>query len=162
MSSASDLTSGQLIKISEFAEQNQLSPRALRLYEEQGLIKPAQRTKGGFRLYTNEQKERLKYIQKLQDLGCSLAEIREMIQEWQTSPVAGQGMKALELAYTKHLNRVRDVLSRLKSIEKDLVHSLAFLKGCQVCDLNQSAQDSCPQCDRVNEGGDLIVGIVKE
>ena len=160
MSSSSKLVPHQLIKISEFAEQNQLSPRALRLYEEQGLLEPAQRTKGGFRLYTTEQIDRLKYIQKFQDLGCSLAEIRDMIQEWQDSPTAGQGMKALELAYAKRLSQVREVLTRLKNIEDDLVHSLTFLKGCQVCDVNQSAQDGCPQCDRVNEGGDLIVGIV--
>ena len=161
MSSSSDLTSNNLIKISEFAEKNQLSPRALRLYEEHGLLEPAKRTKGGFRLYEDAQKDRLKYIQMLQDLGCSLAEIKELIQEWQNPTVAGQGMKALELAYTKHLSRVREVMSRLKTIEEDLVHSLDFLKGCQVCVSDQPTQQSCPQCDRAHEGGDLIVGIIQ-
>ena len=116
MSSPSKLVPNQLIKISEFAEQNQLSPRALRLYEEQGLLEPAQRTKGGFRLYTTEQIDRLKYIQKFQDLGCSLAEIRDMIQEWQDSPTAGQGMKALELAYAKRNQRGLCYATRRRSI----------------------------------------------
>ena len=158
---SSESSSKPLMKISEFAKKNHLSARALRLYEEQGLLTPVKRSEGGFRFYKADQALRLNYIQSLQDLGCSLSEIKEMMQQWQTPSTAGEGMKALEQSYRQYLDHVRHIKTRLKKIEDDLIQGLAFLEGCQECNSEQSAQESCPQCDRVAEGGDLIVGITQ-
>jgi DNA-binding transcriptional MerR regulator len=54
-----------MMKISEFAEFTQRSPRALRLYEELGLLTPHERTEGGFRFYHADQAICLAYIDKL-------------------------------------------------------------------------------------------------
>src|SRR6202162_3720576 len=59
--------------ISAVAEQYQLHPQTLRLYEREGLLKPS-RSDGNTRLYTAEDLERLEVILKLtRDLGVNLA-----------------------------------------------------------------------------------------
>src|SRR5438477_12513334 len=59
--------------ISAIAEQYQLHPQTLRLYERKGLLKPS-RSDGNTRLYTPDDLERLEVILKLtRDLGVNLA-----------------------------------------------------------------------------------------
>jgi MerR family transcriptional regulator, heat shock protein HspR len=59
--------------ISAVAEQYNIHPQTLRLYEREGLLKPS-RSDGNTRLYTDEDLERLEVILKLtRDLGVNLA-----------------------------------------------------------------------------------------
>jgi MerR family transcriptional regulator/heat shock protein HspR len=59
--------------ISAVAEQYQIHPQTLRLYEREGLLKPS-RSEGNTRLYTDDDLERLEMILKLtRDLGVNLA-----------------------------------------------------------------------------------------
>ncbi len=69
------------LQIGEAAERSQLTQRTLRYYEEKGLLHPPTRMDGGFRLYSEEDMERIDRIRQLKDLlGFSLAEIKEMIE----------------------------------------------------------------------------------
>jgi MerR family transcriptional regulator/heat shock protein HspR len=75
--------------ISAIAEQYQIHPQTLRLYEREGLLKPS-RSDGNTRLYTEEDTERLEVILKLtRDLGVNLAGVeiilnmREKMEEMQ-------------------------------------------------------------------------------
>ena len=75
--------------ISAVAEQYQLHPQTLRLYEREGLLKPS-RSDGNTRLYTDGDLERLEVILKLtRDLGVNLAGVeiilnmREKMEEMQ-------------------------------------------------------------------------------
>lgn len=59
--------------ISAVAEQYNIHPQTLRLYEREGLLRPS-RSDGNTRLYTDEDLERLEVILKLtRDLGVNLA-----------------------------------------------------------------------------------------
>ena len=59
--------------ISAVAEQYEIHPQTLRLYEREGLLKPS-RSEGNTRLYTSEDLERLEVILHLtRDLGVNLA-----------------------------------------------------------------------------------------
>jgi MerR family transcriptional regulator/heat shock protein HspR len=59
--------------ISAIAEQYDIHPQTLRLYEREGLLKPT-RSEGNTRLYTDKDVERLEIILKLtRDLGVNLA-----------------------------------------------------------------------------------------
>ena len=59
--------------ISAVAEQYQIHPQTLRLYEREGLLTPS-RSDGNTRLYTDEDLERLEVILKLtRELGVNLA-----------------------------------------------------------------------------------------
>jgi MerR family transcriptional regulator/heat shock protein HspR len=76
--------------ISAVAEQYEIHPQTLRLYEREGLLKPS-RSEGNTRLYTDEDLERLEVILHLtRDLGVNLAGVeiilnmREKMAEMQT------------------------------------------------------------------------------
>lgn len=62
-------------QIGEVAETVDLSLRTVRYYEEMGLITPEQRTDGGFRLYTEENIDRLLLIKQMKPLGFSVQEM---------------------------------------------------------------------------------------
>ena len=71
---------GQRFQIGEVAERTGVTQRTLRFYEERELITPTDRLEGGFRLYSENDIERVTLIKKLQELlGLSLAEIKEMV-----------------------------------------------------------------------------------
>ena len=76
--------------ISSVAEQYEIHPQTLRLYEREGLLKPS-RSEGNTRLYTGDDLERLEVILHLtRDLGVNLAGVeiilnmREKMREMQT------------------------------------------------------------------------------
>ena len=68
-------------QIGEVAQRTGLTQRTLRFYEERGLVTPADRMEGGFRLYSEADIGRVELIKQLQDLlGFTLAEIKEMVE----------------------------------------------------------------------------------
>lgn len=67
-----------LFTISDLADELDISTRAIRFYEERGLILP-KRTKGNHRVYSKRDRARLKLILRGKRLGYSLEEISEMI-----------------------------------------------------------------------------------
>src|SRR2546425_2786574 len=65
--------------ISAVAEQYQIHPQTLRLYEREGLLKPS-RSDGNTRLYTDEDLETLEVILHLtRDLGVNLAGVEVIL-----------------------------------------------------------------------------------
>jgi DNA-binding transcriptional MerR regulator len=72
----------RLLRIQEVAEDTGLTPRAIRYYEEVGLLAPAGRSEGAYRLYDGEDLDRLRFIRGLRDdAGFSLAEIRQLLED---------------------------------------------------------------------------------
>src|SRR5581483_7797280 len=68
------------MQIGEVAERTGLTQRTLRYYEAIGLLPPATRMEGGFRLYSERDLRRLEQIVQLKRLlGFSLAEIRQIV-----------------------------------------------------------------------------------
>jgi len=65
--------------IGELAENTGLSLRTIRHYDEIGLLKASGRTDGGFRLYTQEDQDRLMLIRRMKPLGFSLEEMIELL-----------------------------------------------------------------------------------
>ena len=71
-----------LLKINEVAAETGLTTRAIRYYEELGLLEPAARSGGAYRLYDESDLERLRYIKELRDeAGFSLAQIGQLLED---------------------------------------------------------------------------------
>lgn len=72
----------RLLRIQEVAAETGLTPRAIRYYEELGLLAPAARSEGAYRLYDAEDLDRLRFIRGLRDdAGFSLADIGLLLEE---------------------------------------------------------------------------------
>jgi DNA-binding transcriptional MerR regulator len=75
-------TAPRLLKIQEVAAETGLTSRAIRYYEEVGLLEPAARSGGAYRLYDASDLERLRYIKELRDdAGFSLAQIGQLLED---------------------------------------------------------------------------------
>jgi DNA-binding transcriptional MerR regulator len=69
-----------MLTIGEAAQRLNVSADALRYYEKQGLLEPAERTDAGYRLYDESALRRLSFIKHAQLCGFSLAEVRELLE----------------------------------------------------------------------------------
>jgi MerR family copper efflux transcriptional regulator len=56
-----------------------VSAKAVRLWESEGLLPPAQRTGSGYRLFTGADVEVLRFVRQAKALGLTLAEIRDIL-----------------------------------------------------------------------------------
>ena len=91
MSAASSST----YTISDLAKEFEVTPRALRLYEESGLLEP--KRDGQKRVYSERDRVRLRLIIRGKRIGCSLAEVKELFDMYDSSPgEAGQIKRLLE------------------------------------------------------------------
>ncbi|MCH7230936.1 MerR family transcriptional regulator [Glycomyces sp. L485] len=70
----------ELMQIGEVAERTCLSLRTIRYYEEVGLVVPSERSRGGFRLYTDADVRRLWLIRRLKPLDLSLEQVRDLLE----------------------------------------------------------------------------------
>jgi DNA-binding transcriptional MerR regulator len=71
-----------LLRIQEVAAETGLTTRAIRYYEEIGLLEPAARSDGAYRLYDDSDLERLRFIRSLRDdAGFSLAQIGQLLED---------------------------------------------------------------------------------
>ena len=71
-----------LLRIQAVADQVGLTTRSIRYYEEVGLMKPAARSDGAYRLYDSDDVARLRFIKALRDeTGFSLAEIGKLLED---------------------------------------------------------------------------------
>lgn len=71
-----------MLRIQAVAEDVGLTPRSIRYYEEIGLLKPAARSEGAYRLYDGDDIERLRFIKGLRDdAGFSLSEIGQLLED---------------------------------------------------------------------------------
>jgi DNA-binding transcriptional MerR regulator len=71
-----------LLRIQDVAAETGLTTRAIRYYEELGLLEPAARSDGAYRLFDSSDLERLRFIRSLRDdAGFSLAQIGQLLED---------------------------------------------------------------------------------
>ena len=152
-----------LMRIGELARLTGKTVRALRLYEEVGLLTPVERTESGYRMYDTGHVDRIDYISRLQRIGLSLSEIASLVSDWKAQPDPRAAMENIAKRYQKRLSEVREKISGLKTLEGELVASLGFLEGCQSCHHENDPEDACGTCVRVEQAegksSHLIVGL---
>jgi len=77
---AADSEASAQFRMEEVVKRTGLTPRAIRYYEELGLVHPSGRTAGGFRLFTESDVASLLRVNELQTLlGFSLAEVKQTL-----------------------------------------------------------------------------------
>lgn len=85
-------TGSTTMHIGELAERTGLSLRTIRHYDEVGLLPATARTEGGFRVYSEEDFERLMVIKQMKPLGFSLEEMADILTIFRNGQ--GQGSAA--------------------------------------------------------------------
>jgi MerR family copper efflux transcriptional regulator len=68
-----------LMQVGAVAERLGLSIRSLHHWDEAGLVSPSARSSGGYRLYTEEDVNRLLTVRRMKPLGFSLDEMKQLL-----------------------------------------------------------------------------------
>jgi effector-binding domain-containing protein len=108
---------GIQITIGKFSQITSLSPRALRLYDEKGLLSPKRDRFNNYRFYTSEQIEPGLKIRTLSWMGFSCAEIEEIL-GYLDKP-AGHEARIEEL-FKRRLAQTQIEIQKLKKVEEVL------------------------------------------
>jgi DNA-binding transcriptional MerR regulator len=105
--------------ISELAREFDVTPRAIRFYEDQGLITP--RREGQRRVYTARDRTRLKLTLRGKRLGLTLSEIRELIDMYEPGrderPQLERFLSVLESHKASLLQQQADIEAQLTELD---------------------------------------------
>jgi MerR family copper efflux transcriptional regulator len=151
-----------LMQIGDLARETGKTVRAIHLYEELGLLTPAARSKGRFRLYGPEALTRIRWIGKLQEMGFSLSDMQTVVQEWERVESAPNTMKRMREVYERKLHETREQRRRIEALERELEASLQYLDTCDVvCDPQRliSACRCCDLHDKEQHVPELVAGF---
>jgi len=120
------------MKIGEAASASGVSAKTIRYYETAGLIATANRSAGGYRVYTQADVFTLRFIKRARELGFSIERIRRLLDLWQDKSRASRDVKRLAL---DHIAEIRAKIAAMTSM-RDAVQELA-----DACD-----GDERPEC----------------
>ncbi len=131
----------QGIQIGKVADQTGLSIDTIRFYQKIGLVKQPARSEGGFRLFTDIEIRDLVFIQKAQELGFSLTEIKQLsILNQEHDHACSQVRKLL----AGRLRDVRGKISELLHLEKGLKSALRKCNRDLRSNQGSSHDECCP------------------
>ncbi|MBM7565239.1 MerR family transcriptional regulator [Paenibacillus sacheonensis] len=112
------------MKIQELADKMGLTIHTIRFYEKEGLLdeRHVRRESNNYRTYSEEAVARLKLVKKFQSIGCSLAELKEVLQDHDSNAQTNQQIidwirgKQEEIeSKKKEYDRMLDTLDKMLS-----------------------------------------------
>jgi len=109
------------MNIGQAARRSGLSAKMIRYYESIGLLRPAQRSDSGYRVYQAQDLHSLAFIKRSRDLGFSLDEVARLLTLWQDRQRASADVKALAMQHIDELNRRIEELVSLRDTLSELV-----------------------------------------
>jgi DNA-binding transcriptional MerR regulator len=136
-----------LLRVGDVARSTGKTVRAIHLYEELGLLQPATRSSGGFRLYEATAIERVRWIDLLHSMGFSLQEMRRLLRSWWSADLGPEAMSELRALFQKKLEGTRAAIERHRQMERELVESLSYLETCREC-ASPSTVRACLTCSQ--------------
>ena len=120
--------------IGDLAREFDVTPRAIRFYEDEGLLSP--RREGSRRIYSKRDQVRLKLILRGKRLGFSLAEVREMLELYDSAPDERPQLEKFVAALSARraqLERQRveidEVLGEIRAFERQSRKHLTAARG---------------------------------
>ena len=130
------------MKIGELAAKAACDVQTIRYYEREGLLEPPEREASGYRRYAATHLARLQFIRHCRTLDIPLAEVRQLL-DYAQSP--RQSCHAVDALLDEHIERVRQQLATLTTLERELVALRRQCKGanskrsCAIIDSFMSA-----------------------
>jgi DNA-binding transcriptional MerR regulator len=116
MSSTTASTASSVFTIGELAREFDLTTRAIRFYEDSGLLAPQRGGTGGRqRVYTARDRTRLKLTLRGKRLGLSLAEIKELVDMYESPRDSGPQLRKYLVVLGAHRAQIESQLADLQA-----------------------------------------------
>ncbi len=140
-----------VMQIGDLAKRAGVSVRAVRYYEELGLVVPAGHSAGGFRHYGEDNLKRLQVINFLKEMGLTLIEIKEILLAKKQTTGDREAVRFLKSVFTEKLRLVEEKVQTLHRLKTELSNALRILDSCQCCD-HKVLLDAicCGDCSSLN------------
>lgn len=137
-----------MMTIGEAARASGVSAKMIRYYEATGLITEASRTTSGYRTYSGDDVQTLRFIRRARDLGFPVEGITELLALWHDRSRHSADVKRLAL------EKVALLRCRIAEMEAMAATLQALADGC--------AGDHRPNCPIIAdlEGHDTRPGLV--
>ncbi|MGS0676003.1 Zn(2+)-responsive transcriptional regulator [Shewanella sp. 0m-4] len=137
-----------MYRIGELAQLCEVKTDTLRFYEKHGLLSPSSRTDSGYRIYTEADAERLRFILRAKAVGFTLAEITELLSiELDKSNWACADVKGL----------VDDKLANVEAKIAELNHfQLSLQRLSQACCGGPESAEHCSILEALESNTDSI------
>ena len=103
---------GKTYTITELAQEFDVTPRAIRFYEDMGLLEPARA--GRNRVYSGRDRTRLKLTLRGKRLGFSLQEIRQLVTMYDTESDTAPQLEAFLAALAAHRQQLVQQLEDIR------------------------------------------------
>lgn len=101
------------------ANKSGISAKMIRYYESIGLISPAERSDAGYRKYSENEVQTLRFIKRSRELGFPLERIKMLIGLWQDTDRKSSDVKQLA---REHIAGLNEHIAKLQSIRDQLEH----------------------------------------
>jgi MerR family copper efflux transcriptional regulator len=111
------------MNIGQAAEASGVSAKAIRYYETAGLIAPAGRSEGGYRVYCEHDVRVLRFIRRARDLGFSIERIRRLLDLWHDRARASADVKRLALDHVGEIDAKIAALAAMRDTVQDLANA---------------------------------------
>jgi MerR family transcriptional regulator, copper efflux regulator len=116
------------MNIGEAAQASGVTAKMIRYYESIGLIAQAARTDAGYRRYTDNEVQTLRFIKRSRDLGFSIERIKTLLTLWEDRSRKSADVKKLARRYISELD---SDIEKLQSIRDELRHLAECCHGDQ-------------------------------
>lgn len=133
------------MRIGELAERAGTTTRALRYYEQLGLL-PARRAYNGYRAYGEDDLRLLKQIRTLQDFGFELEETRPFVECLRAGHPEGDSCPASLEVYRRKLAELDECITRLQEVRTQVAEQFARAEQARD-ELAAEAAWQTPQCE---------------
>ncbi|SEQ23100.1 MerR family transcriptional regulator, copper efflux regulator [Amphritea atlantica] len=127
------------MNISQAAAATGLTSKTIRFYEQQGVIPPAARSANGYRIYSEQQLESLRFIKRARDLGFSLDESRELLQLSQDPSRTSASVKQKAELQIQRIDQQIESLQQMRAILESAARECRGDDGAE-----------CPILDQLN------------
>ncbi|HRO27592.1 MAG TPA: Cu(I)-responsive transcriptional regulator [Luteimonas sp.] len=120
------------MNIGQASKASGVSAKMIRYYEQNGLLPPAERSEAGYRIYSDSDIHKLRFVRRARDLGFQIAEISDLLELWNDR--SRQSADVRRLAQS-HIGELRERMERLRQMVDTLE---ALVDAC--------AGDDRPDC----------------
>ena len=138
-------THAKLMRIGDLAKRAGTTMRTIRYYEERGLIEPARRSKGGFRLYEEEELRKLHLIRSLKILDMPLAQVKAFFDERHRGRTAAEIAPSLQGVLREHVQEMGRRIAQYRAMQDSARETIEILDACTRCPY-EPGPDVCRQC----------------
>jgi len=128
----------QALKIGQLAQRAAVNLQTIRYYEREGLLPEPPRLSSGYRLYSDSMVRRVRFIKRAQEIGFSLAEIRELLSLRANGPRERNEVRAIAQAKIADIEDKMRTLKAMKTVLNRLTERCSACGPASECPILES------------------------